>query len=350
MKIAVLTSGGVDSSVALALLKHHGYEVTAFYLKIWLEDELSYLGSCPWQEDLSYVESLCSQLGVPLQIISMQQVYWQHVVNYLLDQVKKGYTPNPDMLCNQYVKFGAFLEAIGQEYTHVATGHYAQIQQINTQKILVQSPDAIKDQTYFLARLSPAQLNRALFPIGSYTKEEVRALAHKLNVPAKNRKDSQGICFLGKLNFNDFLAHHLGTRKGDLIEIETGTKVGEHQGFWFYTIGQRKGIGLAGGPWYVVRKDVATNTVLISRHYYDARQARNSFHVSNCMWYVKDALRYPLKVKIRHGQYHYECTVSPQSESDTLLVDIGVQDQGIAAGQFAVFYHESTCVGSGVIQ
>jgi len=349
MKIAVLTSGGVDSSVALALLKEQGHEVTAFYLKIWLEDELSYLGTCPWQEDLSYVETLCKQLQVPLQVVSMQQKYWERVINYTLAQVQVGLTPNPDILCNQQVKFGAFLEAIGEEYPYVATGHYAQVVEDNGVRILSQSPDAIKDQTYFLARLSQEQLNRALFPIGHCTKEQVRELAQRFNVPAKDRKDSQGICFLGKLNFADFLAHHLGTNKGNLIEIETGSKVGEHNGFWFYTIGQRKGIGLAGGPWYVVRKDPATNTVYISRSYYEPEKIRNSFTAIHCQWFVENPIGRTLAVKLRHGPVKYACILSHVSEG-IFSVKLSHNDQGIAAGQFAVFYEQERCIGSGIIQ
>ncbi len=167
---------------------------------------------------------------------------------------KNGRTPNPDVLCNQRIKFGFFLNHIDQSYEKIATGHYAQVTHTEHGPILHLSPDAIKDQTYFLSYLDKAQLSRALFPIGHLQKEEVRALAHHYNLPTKDRKDSQGICFLGKLKFSDFIKHHIGQRPGDLVEYETGKKLGTHKGFWFHTIGQRQGSGLAGGPWYVVKK------------------------------------------------------------------------------------------------
>src|SRR5690606_7733793 len=165
MKIAVLVSGGVDSSVALQLLKNQGHDVTAFYLKIWLEDELSYLGDCPWQEDLSYVTQVCEQLGVPLEIMSLQKEYKDEVVAHTIEQVKKGYTPNPDILCNQRIKFGLFLEKIDESFEKVASGHYAQIREKDGVVELFQSSDLIKDQTYFLSHLSQKQLQRVMFPI-----------------------------------------------------------------------------------------------------------------------------------------------------------------------------------------
>ena len=251
MKIAVLISGGVDSSVALRLLKEQGHELTAFYLKIWLEDELSYLGDCPWEEDLSYVRAVCEQAGVPLQVVSLQKEYWDHVVSYTMQEIKAGRTPNPDILCNQRIKFGMFFNHIDASFDKVATGHYAQVKEQNGIFSLHRAPDPIKDQTYFLSYLSQAQLARALFPIGHLQKEQVRQLAQQFDLPNKERKDSQGICFLGKLKFNDFIKFHVGEKPGDMIEYETGKKLGTHKGFWFHTIGQRQGSGLpaARGMW-----------------------------------------------------------------------------------------------------
>jgi len=286
-KIAVLISGGVDSSVALALLKDQGHDLTAFYLKIWLEDELSYLGSCPWEQDLEFVRGVCDKLDVPLQIVSMQQAYHERVVSYMLEDIKAGRTPNPDMLCNQQVKFGAFYDAIdasGVHFDYIATGHYAQIEHGPQGAILKKGKDPVKDQTYFLAYLSQAQLSRALFPIGGFEKHEVRALAKKYDLPTQDRKDSQGICFLGKFQFSDFLKAHLGTKKGDLIEFETGKKLGHHEGFWFYTIGQRQGLGLSGGPWYVTSKDPVKNIVFISKAYAEVAQHKAGMVVSGFNW------------------------------------------------------------------
>lgn len=348
-KIAVLVSGGVDSSVALALLKKQGHDVTAFYLKIWLEDDLAFLGECPWQDDLSYVQQVCDQLAVPLQIMNLQREYHERVVAYTLAQVKAGKTPNPDILCNQFIKFGLFLDQIDDSFEKVATGHYAQVFQTPTGYILECSPDPVKDQTYFLSRLNQTQLARCLFPIGHLYKTAVRALAQEFNLPNKDRKDSQGICFLGKFKFRDFIKHHLGTKSGDLVEYETGSIVGRHEGFWFYTIGQRQGIGLAGGPWYVIAKDPDKNIVFISRRYYESQKDRTQVLVRECRWLSgvqpTDEI---LQIKLRHGahKHHAQVIFFEDNNAQALLRE---NDQGIAAGQFAVFYQKNQCLGSGII-
>lgn len=349
MKIAVLLSGGVDSSVALALLKEQGHDVTAFYLKIWLEDELGHLGTCPWEEDLGYVRQVCEQLKVPLEVISLQKEYHKEVVGYTVAEIKAGRTPNPDVLCNQRIKFGLFLNAIDPRFEKVATGHYAQVCESDGAFQLVRSPDAIKDQSYFLSHLSQDQLARALFPIGHLRKDEVRALAKRYNLPTKDRKDSQGICFLGKLKYRDFIKHYVGEQLGDMIEYETGKKTGKHTGFWFFTIGQRQGLGLAGGPWYVVAKDIKNNNVYISRNYYSPDKERNLFCVTNCNWFAgKQPDLRSVQVKLRHGAHVHNCTITPD-DNGTMHVALKERDQGIASGQFAVFYDGAVCLGGGVI-
>ena len=361
MKVAVLVSGGVDSSVALNLLKNQGHDVTAFYIKIWLEDELSYLGNCPWQEDLNYAQKVCDKLNVPLEIISLQKEYWDNVVSYTINEIKNGRTPNPDLLCNQFVKFGTFYDKIDSSFEKVASGHYAQIIEENGIFKLMRSPDLIKDQTYFLARLTQKQLSRALFPIGEFTKPEIRALAEKFDLPTKVRKDSQGICFLGKLKFRDFVAHHLGEQEGDIVEFETNKILGKHQGFWFYTLGQRQGLGLAGGPWYVVAKDPVSNIVYISKNYFSEDKDRDAFVVENFNWLSPNfassifhgnleraqASR-RVQVKIRHGEKLYNCQLTFEG-IDKARIKLEERDQGIAPGQFAVFYRDKECLGSGVI-
>ncbi|KKP35559.1 MAG: tRNA-specific 2-thiouridylase MnmA [candidate division TM6 bacterium GW2011_GWF2_32_72] len=349
MKIAVLVSGGVDSSVALRLLKDQGHDLTAFYLKIWLEDELSFLGECPWEEDLSYAKAVCEQAGVPLEVISLQKEYWDRVVSYTISEVKAGRTPNPDILCNQRVKFGAFFDKISPEFEKVATGHYARVEEKDGRYLLKMTPDPIKDQTYFLSHLSQAQLSKALFPLGEYNKGQVRELAQRFDLPNKVRKDSQGICFLGKLKFDEFLKYHLGELPGDIIEFETGKKLKEHAGFWYYTIGQRRGSGLGGGPWYVVAKDPEKNVVYMSKNYFSKDKFRDEFVVSGFNWISqKPKTGEQLQVKLRHGAQIYNCKLDFLSE-DRALVKIDEQDQGIASGQFAVFYKGDECVGSGVI-
>ncbi len=354
MKIAVLVSGGVDSSVALQLLKNEGHDLTAFYLKIWLEDELAYLGSCPWLEDLDYAQKLCDKLSVPLKIVPMQQEYRDKIVAYTISEIKKGRTPSPDVLCNEHIKFGCFYDKIDELYKNepfekVASGHYAQVEQHGKLFYLKKSKDPVKDQTYFLSRLNQKQLSRVLFPIGHLLKSEVRALAKKFDLPTKSRKDSQGICFLGKIKFSDFIKHHLKEREGDLVEFETGSVVGKHEGFWFYTVGQRKGIGLSGGPWYVVEKDVDKNIVFISKNYYSQDKPRDSFEVSNFNWILQKAPeKNDLDVKIRHGEKLYKANliiIGP----DKGIVKIEGKDQGIAPGQFAVFYDGDICLGAGSI-
>jgi len=349
MKIAVLVSGGVDSSVALALLQQQGHDLTAFYLKIWLEDELSFLGSCPWEQDLSFVRGVCEQLNIPLQVISMQKTYHNRVVDYMIKEVHKGNTPNPDILCNQYVKFGAFYDAIDDSFEYVATGHYAQVEHGDTISVLKKAKDQIKDQTYFLSYLSQAQLRRALFPIGSFKKSEVRALAQQFNLPTYDRKDSQGICFLGKIDFSEFLKNHLGTKKGDIVEFETGKKLGQHDGYWFFTIGQRQGLGLSGGPWYVVSKQIDRNIVYISKAYDLVQQHKNSMIVKNFNWNQNIATtKTELDVRFRHGATLHAAHVLQQEH----FLHIALQhesSQGIAAGQFAVLYDGDICLGGGVI-
>lgn len=349
MNIAVLISGGVDSSVALKLLKDQGHSVTAFYLKIWLEDELSYLGDCPWETDLAYVRRVCDQLGVPLEVISLQKEYHDHVVAYAVTEIKAGRTPNPDMLCNSRIKFGMFLDAVGDRFDNVATGHYAQVKAIDGHYVLVPSPDPVKDQSYFLSHLSQDQLKRVLFPIGHLDKKQVRTLAHDYDLPTKDRKDSQGICFLGKLKFHDFVEHYCGTKEGSLIEKETGAVVGTHKGFWFYTIGQRQGLGLSGGPWYVVDKDVHNNIVYISCNYYSSEKKRDTFELDAGNWFIAaPSTPQNLMVKLRHGAQKHACSIIPQ-KNGKFLVKLQDRDQGIASGQFAVFYNDAYCLGGGVI-
>lgn len=366
MNIAVLLSGGVDSSVALRLLQEEGHNVTAFYLKIWLEDELAFLGECPWEEDLKYARAVCEQAGVPLEILSMQKEYFEKVVSYTIAEVQAGRTPNPDIMCNNQVKFGLFFEKIEELYPgkfeKVASGHYATIEHKNSTYYLKRSPDPIKDQTYFLARLSQKQLAHIVFPIGHLFKHEVRALAEKYNLPNKNRKDSQGICFLGKFKYNEFLKHYLGEKKGDLVEYETGKKLGTHNGFWYFTIGQRSGIMLSGGPWFVVKKDTTANRIFISKTYYEPEKSRDTCQITDFNWIREQSectspVPFPiaksfsdnLTVKLRHGPTTYPCTLTLLADTARAEVHINGSDQGLAPGQFAVFYHDQLCLGSGVI-
>ncbi len=350
MKVAMLLSGGVDSSVALRLLKDEGHDITAFYLKIWLQEEFTTLGDCPWEEDLKYARAVCHQLDVPLQVVPLQTEYWNTVIQYTIDEIRAGRTPNPDMLCNNWIKFGKFYDKIDSSFEKVASGHYARVTFENGTYVLRRSPDPVKDQTYFLAYLDQTQLSRVLFPIGKYTKQEVRELARQFGLPTQNRRDSQGLCFLGQIKFSEFIRMHLGVQKGDIVNIDTGEKLGEHDGYYYYTIGQRQGLGLSGGPWYVVKKDVANNIVYVSRRTHLQDKLRDRFLAGNFNWISGERPdKTELQVKIRHGEVLYNCTVE-FLEDDVARVVLDRPDRaGIAPGQFAVFYDGDICLGGGVI-
>ncbi|XP_009144914.1 tRNA-specific 2-thiouridylase MnmA [Brassica rapa] len=356
LRVAVLLSGGVDSSVALRLLHAAGHSCTAFYLKIWFQEGFeNFWNQCPWEDDLKYAKHVCEQVDVPLEVVHLTDEYWERVVSYIIEEYRCGRTPNPDVLCNTRIKFGAFMDAIsGMEYDYIASGHYAKVvhppaDQTDSSSVLELSQDMVKDQTYFLSHLSQTQLKRLLFPLGCVKKEEVRKLATEFDLPNKDRKDSQGICFLGKIKFSDFVGRHIGEMEGIILEAETGVFLGNHRGFWFYTIGQRQGLRLPGGPWYVVEKDTKNNVVFVSRNYYSMDKRRRVFRVGSLRWLSgkPSGNVNQLRCKVRHGPGFYSCSF--EMEGDVAVVHLDEDDQGLAAGQFAAFYEGTTCIGSGVI-
>ncbi|GMI81591.1 hypothetical protein like AT1G51310 [Hibiscus trionum] len=363
LKVAVLLSGGVDSSVALRLLHAAGHSCTAFYLKIWFQEDFeNYWTECPWEDDLKYARAVCDQVEVPLEVVHLTDEYWNNVVSYIIEEYRCGRTPNPDVLCNTRIKFGAFMDAIyNMDYDYIASGHYANVihpsaeQSNNKASILELSKDMVKDQTYFLSHLSQFQLKRLIFPLGCLSKDEVRQLAAKFDLPNKDRKDSQGICFLGKIRFSDFVARHIGEIEGIILEAETGDFLGKHRGFWFYTIGQRQGLRLPGGPWYVVQKDVKNNVVFVSRNYFSLDKRRRVFRVGSLKWFSGSPPNKigQLQCKVRHGPGFYNCSYEivhgEDGHADVAVVHLSEDDQGLAAGQFAAFYEGQTCIGSGVI-
>lgn len=350
MKAAVLLSGGVDSSVALHLVREAGCrDVTAYYLKIWLEDELSYLGECPWEEDLQFARSVCDQAGVPLRVVALQDAYQERIVAHCVAELKRGRTPSPDILCNQQIKFGVFLDHIDASFDKIVTGHYARVEERAGQFRLKCSPDPVKDQTYFLHALNQAQLERLWFPVGALRKRDVRGIADRLQLPNRARRDSQGICFLGKIKYEEFVRHHLGDRPGDIVNRDTGETLAEHRGVWFYTIGQRKGIGLGGGPWYVVGKDLAANRVYVSHSAKYLEHARERFVVGSMHWIAGEPSSHRLQVKVRHTPHRADCEVAPADEG-RWEVRLAERDQGIAPGQSAIFYEGEYCLGGGVIE
>jgi tRNA (5-methylaminomethyl-2-thiouridylate)-methyltransferase len=287
-----------------------------------------------------------------------------------MDKVKAGFTPNPDVMCNRLIKFGAFHEKMGHLYDLIATGHYAQTEWIDGRKWLTTSPDAVKDQTDFLAQIEGWQLQKAIFPIGHYVKNEVREIAEREHLINAKRKDSQGICFLGNIDYNEYVRRYLGEQVGDIIEMETGKKIGEHRGLWFHTIGQRKGLGLGGGPWFVIRKDVEHNVLYVS-HGYDPESAyKRDFMIHDLHWLTARPEResshhdagvpdtwIPVTFKIRHTpEFHsgYMEWLSPSTEgsdSGAAMIHSAEKIHGVAPGQFCVIYDEQhhRCFGSGEI-
>ncbi len=347
MRIAALVSGGVDSSVALSLLSAEGHDVTAFYLKVWLEDELSHLGTCPWEEDLKFARAVCARLGVPLEMRSLQRPYWDRVVSYAISELEAGRTPSPDVLCNQHIKFGAFLDEIDSGFERVASGHYARVERASESVRLLRGIDPVKDQTYFLSRLGQHQLARALFPLGGLQKSEVRKLAREIELPNQDRKDSQGICFLGKIPYREFVRHHLGEREGEIVELDTGRVLGRHKGYWFHTIGQREGLGLSHGPWFVQGKDVSRNVLYVLHADRLAGSPRRSFEVEALHWIGGPPPRRELSVRLRHGRALHPATLDLEGSRGRVRLETG--DRGIAPGQFAVFYDGEVCLGGATI-
>ncbi|MBN1479286.1 tRNA 2-thiouridine(34) synthase MnmA [candidate division KSB1 bacterium] len=351
MKIAVLASGGVDSTVAQFLLKEQGHDLTAFYLKVWMEDDTTW-GECPWQEDLDYVFQIGQQLNIPVEVVSMQKEYWNRVVDYTIETVKSGATPNPDMMCNRLVKFGAFQEKFGHEFDKIATGHWAKLKNdVRERTHLYLGKDRFKDQTYFLSQMTCEQISHALFPLGDYTKPEIREMARRQNFPNAKRKDSQGICFLGRINYRDFIRKYLGEKPGLIIDKESGAIIGEHKGIWFHTIGQRQGLGLGNGPWFVIEKDQKTNTVYVAKGYDPEAVYQQRIPLAQFNWINRPedfiSGSFDIHFKIRHTPELLSGQLLIQNGTITILAREPVH--GVAAGQFGVIYRETECLGGGTI-
>lgn len=366
-RTAVLLSGGVDSSVALhRLLASPGPKPIAFYLKIWLEDELSHLGHCPWEEDLRFAREVCEAAAVELRVVPLQRRYHELVVDWALDELRAGRTPSPDVLCNQRIKFGAFFDFLDElgPFDTVASGHYARLERSpgtgpgddkrDAPVRLLRGLDPVKDQTYFLHELDQSQLQRAAFPIGSLSKAEVRQEAERLGLANRSRPDSQGICFLGKIRFEDFVRAHLGDRPGPIRSIDSGEILGEHRGHWFFTVGQRKGLGLGGGPWYVVAKEPATDTLWIAQGQRLSEFCRSRFRVPKVHWIAEVPETGPVGVRVRHGprmaDAHFEWLDPEQPREGGIGIHLAEPDPGIAAGQVAVLYRGQVCLGGGQIE
>lgn len=350
--IAVLLSGGVDSSVVVYELASRGLHPDCFYIKIGPEEKEEW--DCSSEEDLEMATAVASKYGCKLNVVDCHKEYWNEVTRYTMEKVKAGFTPNPDVMCNRMIKFGAFDKKAGYDYDFIATGHYAQTEIINGKKWLTTSPDPVKDQTDFLAQIYDWQLKKAFFPIGHYKKGEVRAIAEREHLINAKRKDSQGICFLGRINYNDYIRRYLGENPGDVLELETGKKIGQHKGLWFHTIGQRHGLGLGGGPWYAVKKDVHNNILYVSKGYEPRTTYKKDFPIrdfhflTDNIW--KNSDKANVTFKIRHTPDFHQAVIEA-SGVGSYVIHSEELIQGVAPGQFCVVYDKNhhCCIGSGEI-
>lgn len=352
MKIATLISGGVDSAVCVHKLLEDGHDLHLFYIRIGLDTDE---GDCSAEEDIEMCSYIARKYNLPFDVVSLHEEYWENVMEYALQTVKQGLTPNPDIMCNKMIKFGYFEQRWGHEFDKTATGHYATTTIIGNKTYLSTAVDPVKDQTDFLARISYNQLCHLMFPIGNIPKAEVREIAINTQMPNAFRKDSQGICFLGKINYNDFIRRHLGEKKGPIIELETGKKLGEHKGFWFHTIGQRKGLGLSGGPWYVVKKNIHDNVIYVSNGYNTEKQYGKTLHldemhfISGNPW-ENSCNSVEITFKNRHMPGFIPARLT-HIDNMEYVIESNEKVQGIAPGQFAVIYDKNRklCYGSGII-
>ncbi len=349
MNVASLVSGGVDSSVVVYKLKEQGITPTIFYIMIGMDNS-----QCPKEEDIEITSFVARKYGCKMEVVNLQQEYFDSVVKYTVDTVARGLTPNPDVMCNRLIKFGAFNDKWGKDFDIIATGHYCTTTEINGKKFLSTAKDPVKDQTDFLAQITDEQLKKTIFPIGHLDKSEVRAIAVEEKLPSAKRKDSQGICFLGKINYNDFIKRYLGEKQGDIVELETGKVLGKHKGFWFHTIGQRKGLGLSGGPWFVVKKDIPNNVLYVSQGYDPITQYGMEMDLKGMHFITEDVFgdfngEKEIRFKIRHTPDFTKGWISKQGETYHVRFDERIQ--GVAQGQYGVIYDTDChlCYGSGMI-
>ena len=357
-KIIIGLSGGVDSSVALLLLKQKSYDVTAVFMKNWEEDDID-SNSCNAEADIKDAEDVCKTLDVPLKKINFSSEYWDNVFVQFLEEYQLGRTPNPDILCNKEIKFKAFVnyaKQLGGDY--IATGHYVRKRILDSGKFqLLKGLDSNKDQSYFLYMLNQRQLKNSFFPLGTLNKSTVRSIAKKYKLKTYNKKDSTGICFIGKRKFKKFLTRYLPALPGE-IHDEKGTVLGKHDGVIYYTIGQRKGLGIGGiqnkyeQPWFVAKKDIQNNRLIVvqgTKHY---MLLRNQLQAKNLHWILNraPAHKFYCKAKIRYRQCDQDCEVILNKTNEkNARVNFKLPQRGITEGQSVVFYDNEVCLGGGII-
>lgn len=338
-KVYVGMSGGVDSSVTAALLKERGYAVTGVYMKNWSQDLPGFV--CPWQEDYQDAKRVAVQLGIDFKMYDFETEYRHKVVDYMVCEYQAGRTPNPDIMCNQEVKFKLFLEAALEDGADlIATGHYARIKDGQ----LFTGLDKNKDQSYFLYRVTEDALRKSLMPVGEMHKPEVRQLAKKLGLATAEKKDSQGICFVGKVGIKEFLLNELGPQSPGPIIDQNGKIIGQHDGAIFYTIGQRHGLDIGGGlPYYVARKDMKTNTIYVTTDLDDKNLWTKEIKLGDAHWINKKPADGKYQVRLRYRGPLVGCQLKDKKLS---LAD---PQRGIAAGQSAVLYDGDRVLGGGII-
>jgi tRNA-specific 2-thiouridylase len=356
VKIVVGLSGGVDSAVAALLLKRAGHDVIGLFMKNWEDDDDDEY--CSTREDLVDAVSAAETIGIDVEAVNFAAEYKERVFASFLAEYRAGRTPNPDVLCNAEIKFKAFLDhalALGAE--RIATGHYARVEERDGRQVLLKGLDPGKDQSYFLHRLTQAQLGRTLFPVGHLHKSEVRRIAREAGLPNHAKRDSTGICFIGERPFREFLSRYLPREPGTMVTPE-GERVGEHQGLMYYTIGQRQGLGIGGrrdgggAPWYVAGKDPATNTLTVVQGHDHSLLLRNRLEAADASWIAGEAPRASqggYAAKTRYRQSDSSCALRVEAENGFAL-DFAAPQWAVTPGQSAVLYRGEECLGGGVIR
>ncbi|NOT11791.1 MAG: tRNA 2-thiouridine(34) synthase MnmA [Methylococcaceae bacterium] len=354
--IIVGMSGGVDSSVTALLLLEQGYNVTGLFMKNWEEDDGT--DQCTAIRDLADAQQVCDKLDIPLKTVNFSSEYWDQVFEVFLAEFKAGRTPNPDILCNKFVKFKAFLdfaiEDMGAEY--IATGHYARVNESNGEFFLLKGMDKNKEQSYFLYTMGQKQLSRTLFPIGHLQKPDIRALAKKAGFDNSSKKDSTGICFIGERKFTEFLQRYLPALPGE-IRTDDGQLIGQHQGLMFYTLGQRQGLGIGGvkntldEPWYVLDKDLVHNILVVGQGHDHPMMLHNTLEASQLDWCDNRSLSaaFDCTAKTRYRQADQKCRVESMAEGRCKVIFAEPQ-RAITPGQSVVFYDGEVCLGGGIIE
>ncbi len=344
-------SGGVDSSVSAALLQKEGYDVMGVFIKVWQPD----FSPCPWREERLDAMRVAAHLHIPFLTFDFEKEYKQHVVDYMIAEYTAGRTPNPDVMCNKSIKFGSFFEKatqLGADF--VATGHYARTDGKNPARLLT-GIDTNKDQSYFLWTLTQQKLPHILFPVGSYQKEEVRVLAQKFGLSTAQKKDSQGICFMGKLDIQEFLQHFVETSRGSVLD-EQGTVIGKHDGALFYTIGERHGFtidrqGTHETPRYVVRKDMKANTITVAQKANTPaeRTKEDIIHLTETNWIagMKPKSEKTYTARTRYRQKLFTCTLVEKNEAWSICATS--PREAAAPGQSLVLYDQEECLGGGIV-